>query len=91
MREPAVLNTEQARTYMIAVLKKFRQDLGHALEIEISMDRLLQSVRTYNQIRSLLQKLQDVRKTNPKQLTAENFHRILTAACPSFEGSGFAP
>jgi benzoyl-CoA reductase subunit C len=77
---PVVLDTEQARSYMIAVLKKFNKELGDALEIEISTERLVFAAQTYNQIRSLFQKLQDKRNHSLKQLSAENFHWILKAS-----------
>ena len=73
---PVILHTETSRDYMIEVLHKFKNDLGTALGIEISKDNLLQAVQTYNTIRELLKRLQDIRKQNPALLSATDLYDV---------------
>lgn len=74
---PVKLDTESAREYMIAVLKKFRNELGEYLHVDITDDRLKNAFRTFNAIRGHLKKLYELKAENPGIISGSNLYAIV--------------
>lgn len=77
---PAKLNSESSFDYMAAILRKFKNDLARALGIEITDDRLRESIGLYNQIRKVLQEIYVLRSENPGIVSGSNVYEIMKAA-----------
>lgn len=77
---PVKLTTDSARTYLIAVLERFRQELEAAFGIAISGKRLYGAIRTCNRIRGLLEKICSLRSRRPHQLEGADIYHIVRAS-----------
>lgn len=77
---PVKLTTAGARQYLIDVLDRFKADLERQLGREITHDDLARSVKLYNQIRLLLQRLYRLRCDHPEVLDGRDYHTIIRAA-----------
>jgi len=76
---PVKLNTASARQYMIDVLEKFKKDLERALSIKITDAMLSDTIKTYNQIRTLMRNLYAIRSRRPEIISGRDFHNIIKA------------
>lgn len=76
---PVKLNTQSARTYMGDVLEKFRRELQESLGVEITEDKLNSSIRVHNRLRENLNKLYDIRMTNPVLISGSDIHSVIKA------------
>lgn len=74
---PVKLNTENARAYMIDVMKKFKRDLEKELNIDISDEQIRSSARTMNRIRELLHDLYEIKRQQPSILTGSELNAIV--------------
>jgi benzoyl-CoA reductase subunit C len=77
---PVKLNTESARIYMIDVLKKFRNDLGGKLQVDITDEKLSNALRTFNAIRGCLKKLYELKAGNPGIISGGNLYAVVKAS-----------
>ena len=77
---PVKLNTPSARKYMIDVLGGVKADLESALDVTITDDDLAESIRLYNNIRSRLSSLYDLRSMNPDILDHSAVYHTMKAA-----------
>ncbi len=77
---PVKLNTSSARQYMIDVLAKFRKDLEESLQVSISDDAIVESIRLYNRIRDRLEKLYLIRSGNPESLPPSAMNMVMKSA-----------
>lgn len=77
---PVKLDTPSAKKYMADVLEKFRKDLGRTLGKDITQAQLAKSVKTYNKIRALVNKLYEIRCANPQIISGADFHAVIKAA-----------
>jgi bzd-type benzoyl-CoA reductase N subunit len=77
---PVKLNTKSAEVYMHAVLKKFRHELESGLNVEITHQKLNEAIQTYNQIRSLLRRLYEIRRDLPEAIGSRDVHAIVKAS-----------
>jgi bzd-type benzoyl-CoA reductase N subunit len=73
---PVVLNTESAHVYLVELMKKFRNELGNRLGVEISKEHIIAAVEIYNRIRSKLKKMHMIRIQSPEVLTAADLYAI---------------
>jgi bcr-type benzoyl-CoA reductase subunit C len=76
---PVKLNTDSARDYMTATFRRFREDLGQALQVEIDDRRLVEAVAVHNRIRAGLQSLYQLRLEKPDAVTAADIHTVFRA------------
>ncbi len=76
---PVKLNTGSARTYMADVLEKFRRDIQVAYGIEITDEKLAESVKMHNRLRKNLQTLYNIRMNNPELVKGSDLHSVVKA------------
>lgn len=74
---PAKLNSQSAFQYLVAILNKFKRDLEKGLAIEISNERLEESICLYNQVRKGLEELYLLRSENPGIISGSQLYAIL--------------
>jgi benzoyl-CoA reductase subunit C len=77
---PVKLDTASARKYMIDVLNLFRCDLEKALKVKITDDDIRKSIALFNEIRSSLQKVYDLKKENPDAGSGNDIYTLVKAA-----------
>ena len=77
---PVKLNTDSAREYLAAVLKKFKADLETALGRPITGADLERSVEIYNGIRGSMQRLYAFRRSHPGLILGSDLHAVVRAA-----------
>jgi benzoyl-CoA reductase subunit C len=77
---PVKLNTESAREYMTAVMRKARTDLENVLERVISEDDLQKAIATCNNIRAKMKTLYTIRRDRPGTIAGSDVHAITRAA-----------
>ncbi|MEE9912288.1 MAG: 2-hydroxyacyl-CoA dehydratase family protein [Deltaproteobacteria bacterium] len=77
---PVKLDTASAKDYMIDVLKKFRDDLGQKLNVEISDEALQKAITTTNTIRQSIRSIYDIRNLYPRLLPGEDLYNIVRAS-----------
>jgi bzd-type benzoyl-CoA reductase N subunit len=73
---PVKLNTKSADNYMQAVIKKFRTDLEAGLGVDITPKKLSKAIQTFNQIRTGLQRIYEIRRDHPDRLSSRDLHAI---------------
>jgi bzd-type benzoyl-CoA reductase N subunit len=74
---PVKLNTQNAREYMIDVMRKFKRDLEREMQADISDDQIRASVKTINRIRELLRDLYDMKCQQPLLLSGSDLNAIV--------------
>lgn len=77
---PVKLNTASARQYLIDILEKFKKDMELALGVTITDAALVDAIKIYNQVRTLMIKLYTLRAQKPGILSGSVFHNIIKAA-----------
>lgn len=77
---PVKLTTPSARQYLLDVLQKFKLDLEHGLNREITEAGLIHAVKIYNAIREGMTHLYQLRCDNPQVLSGRDFNTIIRAA-----------
>jgi len=77
---PVKLTTKSAEDYMQAVIKKFHHDLSAGLEVEITPEKLLKAIQTYNQIRAGLQRIYEIRRDHSGMVSSRDLHAIIRAS-----------
>jgi benzoyl-CoA reductase subunit C len=77
---PVKLDTDGARQYLIAVLRRFREELGEKLGVSISDDDLRAVIRTMNRIRTALMRICDLAGERPEILKGSDFYALVRAA-----------
>lgn len=77
---PSKLDTESARDYLKDVLKKFRDDLGGKLNVEISDDALQKATATTNAIRQSVREIYDLRNRFPQLMPGDDLYHIIRAS-----------
>lgn len=77
---PVKLNTPSARDYMADVLKKFRTDLGRALQADITDDALRKAIKTMNAIRQSILEIYELRSRNPRLMSGADLYTLVRAA-----------
>jgi bzd-type benzoyl-CoA reductase N subunit len=77
---PVKLNTKSAEDYMQAVIKKFHSDLEAGFEVEITPEKLSKAIQTYNQIRTGLQRLYEIRRDRCELVNSHDLHAIVRAS-----------
>jgi bzd-type benzoyl-CoA reductase N subunit len=77
---PVKLNTKSAEDYMQAVIKKFHHDLEVGLGVEIPPAKLLQAIQTFNQIRTGLKRIYEIRRDHSGSLSSRDLHAIIRAS-----------
>jgi benzoyl-CoA reductase subunit C len=77
---PVKLNTDSAREYMVSVLRAFRADLEKKLGVTITDDALKASMALYDQLRSTLRKLYEIRAKRPDIISGSDVYHIVKAA-----------
>lgn len=77
---PVKLDTESAKAYMIDVQNLFRKDLEKALQIKIADEDIKKSIALYNQIRSGLKKVYELKNKNPEVIGGKDLSALVRAA-----------
>jgi benzoyl-CoA reductase subunit C len=77
---PVKLNTNSARDYLIDVLKRFRSDLEKSLQVKITDDDLKKSIALYNEIRSGLKKVYELKSDYPEIISGKDIYMLIKAA-----------
>ena len=77
---PVKLDTESARDYMAAVMRRARAELETLLETTISEDDLRQAVTTCNAMREKMKALYDLRQDRPGVIAGRDMYAITRAA-----------
>ncbi|MDP2854168.1 MAG: 2-hydroxyacyl-CoA dehydratase family protein [Smithellaceae bacterium] len=77
---PVKLDTVSAKDYMIDVLKKFRDDLGRKLNVEISDEALQKAITTTNAIRQSIRAIYDIRNLYPQLMPGDDLYNIVRAS-----------
>ncbi|MEE9496430.1 MAG: 2-hydroxyacyl-CoA dehydratase family protein, partial [Desulfobacterales bacterium] len=77
---PVKLNTKSAESYMHAVIKKFRRDLETGLRVEITAEKLSKAIQTFNQIRTCLQRIYEIRRDHSGKVSSRDLHAIVKAS-----------
>jgi len=77
---PVKLNTDSAREYMTAVMRKARTELENLLGKTISDDDLQQAITTCNQIRAKMKTLYTIRRDFPGAIAGKDVHAIARSA-----------
>ena len=77
---PVKLNTKSAEDYMQAVIKKFHRDLETGLGVEITPEKLSKAVQTFNQIRTGLQRIYEIRRDHCAAMNSRDLHAIVRAS-----------
>ncbi|MBC2713598.1 MAG: 2-hydroxyacyl-CoA dehydratase [Desulfosarcina sp.] len=77
---PVKLNTQSARNYMAAVMRKARTDLEAVLDKIITDDDLQKAIGTYNGIRSAMKRLYTLRRDRPGTIDGSDVHAIVRAS-----------
>jgi len=76
---PVKVSGENAEKYMTAVLRRFRNELESAFQIEISDDKIRAAADKYNRIRSGLKRLYALRLESPGAISGSDMHAALRA------------
>jgi len=77
---PVKLNTESSKEYMEAVLSKFKNELEEYAGVEITDEKLKDSINIYNGIRKNLSKLYSIRRDAPGVIKSSDIHAVFKAA-----------
>ena len=77
---PVKLNTKSAEDYMQAVIKKFHHDLEAGLGVEITPENLSKAIQTFNQIRTNLQRIYEIRRDHCVTMSCRDLHAIVKAS-----------
>jgi bcr-type benzoyl-CoA reductase subunit C len=77
---PVKLDTASAREYMINVLNLFRNDLEKALKVKITDDDLRKSIALYNEIRSSLTRIYELKSRNPQLIKGKDVYALLRSS-----------
>ncbi len=77
---PVKLNTQSAENYMQAVIKKFRRDLEAGLKVKITDRKLKKAIQTFNQIRTCLQRIYEIRRDHSDKVSSRDLHAIVKAS-----------
>ena len=77
---PVKLDTQSARDYMAAVMRRARTDLESLLETTITDDDLKQAVATCNAIREKMRALYALRRDRPGVIAGRDMHAVARAA-----------
>jgi bzd-type benzoyl-CoA reductase N subunit len=85
---PVKLNTSSAKEYMIDVLNLFRNDLEKALNVKITDDSLRKSIALYNEIRSGLTRIYELKSRNPQIIKGKDIYTLLRGSM-IMERSGY--
>lgn len=73
---PVKLDTQNAREYMIDVMRKFKRDLEREMRADITDEQIRSSVKTINRIRELLRELYDMKSQQPLTLSGSDLNAI---------------
>ncbi|HQL42675.1 MAG TPA: 2-hydroxyacyl-CoA dehydratase family protein [Spirochaetota bacterium] len=74
------LNTDSAKKYMYDVLAKFVKELQDAFGITITNEKLEKAISTYNEIRSLLKTIWQLKSDNKSTLNGSQMNALIKAA-----------
>ena len=74
---PVKLNTQSSMEYFTQVYQKFKNELAAALQVNITDEKLGESIRLYNDIRSMFMKLYQMRSSNPDLVSGNELHAII--------------
>ena len=74
---PVKLNTQNAREYMVDVMRKFKRDLEREMKTDISDEQIRSSVNTINRNRKLLGELYDMKCQNPLTITGSDLNAVI--------------
>ena len=77
---PVKLDTPSAEDYMADVLKKFRIDLGHSLQTEITDEALQKAIITTNAIRQSIRTIYEMRSQHPRLLSGADLYAVVRAS-----------
>jgi bzd-type benzoyl-CoA reductase N subunit len=77
---PVKLNTSSAREYMIDVLTLFRRDLEKNLNVKITDDDLKRSIVLFNEIRSGLKRVYELKNDYPGIISGKDIYTLIKAA-----------
>jgi bcr-type benzoyl-CoA reductase subunit C len=77
---PVQVDTEAAREYAVAVLERFRSELGQALGRPIDDRSLRASVETFNRLRAALERLLQLRCRRPEVISGRDMLAVMRAA-----------
>ena len=74
---PVKFNTQNARDYMVDVIRKFKRDLEREMKIDISDEHIRSSVNTINRNRKLLGELYDIKCQNPLAIRGSDLNAVI--------------
>jgi benzoyl-CoA reductase subunit C len=77
---PVKLDTPSAQDYMADVLKKFRTDLGRALQVDITDEAIQKAIITTNAIRQSIRTIYELRSQHPRLLSGEDLYTVVRAS-----------
>jgi bzd-type benzoyl-CoA reductase N subunit len=74
---PVKLNTQNAREYMVDVMRKFKRDLEREMKTDISDEQIRSSVNTINRNRKLLGELYGMKCQNPLAIKGSDLNAVI--------------
>ncbi|MDZ7319728.1 MAG: 2-hydroxyacyl-CoA dehydratase family protein [candidate division KSB1 bacterium] len=77
---PVKFNSTAAQEYLVATLRQFKQDLEQSLGIQITSEKLAQSIRLYNRLRQTLLEIYELRHRQPGLLSGTDLYALMRAA-----------
>ena len=77
---PVKLNTESAKEYMYAILKGFKEKLEEYTGVEITKEKLNETISLYNNIKKNLSMLYSIRRDAPGAIESSDIHTVFKAA-----------
>jgi len=77
---PSKLNSKSSFQYLVDIVYKFKRDLEKGLEIEISDEKLKETIHLYNQIRKGLEEIYLLRSENSEIISGSQLYAILKSA-----------
>jgi len=77
---PVKLNQQNAREYLVAVLKKFRSDLSHVMQVNITDEQIRASVTVLNRIRKRLDELYAFKVKHPNLISGRDLNTVFKAS-----------
>ncbi len=77
---PVKLDTASSRHYFIAVLRRFREELGEKLEVDIADGDLRKAISTGNRIRKSLGRIYDLISGQPGIISGDELYALNRAA-----------
>lgn len=77
---PVKLNTSSARDYMEDVLRKFQNDVGRALQADMTDEALRKAIATMKAVRQSIREIYEIRSQHPRVLSGSDLYTLVRAS-----------